>query len=222
TPKGKTAQDIVLWALEAGYRSIDTATLYKNEEDIGIGYESTLKAVETSLSSFQTSYLDLVLIHTPKPGAQKRIECYKALQELVRREKVRSIGVSNYRVNHLKELMDTDPEIIPAVNQMEVHPWHTRKDIVSYCVEHNITIQAYSPLTRGKKFNDPTLVGIAKKYNKTAAHILIRWGLQNNFVVLPKSMNKERIIDNTKVYDFEIEEEDMKTLGNLDESFITS
>ncbi|CAG8500115.1 35382_t:CDS:2 [Racocetra persica] len=245
TPKGKTAQDIALWALEAGYRNIDTATLYENEEDIGIGivrsgiprdqifittkimnkdqgYESTLKAVETSLSSFQTSYLDLVLIHTPKPGAQKRIESYKALQELVRREKVRSIGVSNYRVNHLKELMDTDPEIIPAVNQIEVHPWHTRKDIVSYCAEHNIIIQAFSPLTRGKKFNDPTLVGIAKKYNKTAAHILIRWGLQNNFVVLPKSMNKDRIIDNTKVYDFEIEEEDMKTLGNLDESFITS
>ncbi|CAG8751667.1 20705_t:CDS:2 [Cetraspora pellucida] len=224
TPKGKTAQDIVLWALESGYRHIDTATLYQNEEDIGIDqlYESTLKSVETSLSKFQTSYLDLVLVHSPKPGTQNRLECYKALQELVRQEKIKSIGVSNYRVNHLKELMDTNPEIIPTVNQIEVHPWHTRKEIVSYCIEHNIIIEAFSPLTRGKKFNDPTLIEITKKYNKSPAQILIRWGLQNNFIVLPKSMNKEHIVNNTNVYDFEIEQEDMETLGNLDESFITT
>ncbi|RIB25780.1 aldo/keto reductase [Gigaspora rosea] len=251
-PQGKTTQDVILWALESGYRHIDTASRYDNEEDIGIGiirsgilrdqifittkiwdmdqgYESTLKAAETSLSKLQTSYIDLLLIHSPRPGPQKRVESYKALQELVKRGKVRSIGVSNYGVKHLKELMNIDPEIIPAVNQIEIHPWNTRKDIVSYCAEHNIIVEAFSPLTRGKKLNDCVLVGIAEKYNKSTAQILIRWVilnlnllqcLQNNFITLPKSINKKHIIDNTKVYDFVIEEEDMKTLGSLNENFI--
>ncbi|CAG8578004.1 10328_t:CDS:2, partial [Dentiscutata heterogama] len=197
-PQGETTQNVILWALESGYRHIDTASRYGNEEDIGIGiiksgiprdqifittkiwdmdqgYELTLMAAETSLSRFQTSYIDLLLIHSPRPGSQKRIESYRALQELVKRGNVRSIGVSNYGVKHLKELMDTNPEIIPAVNQIEVHPWNNRKEIISYCTKHKIIAEAFSPLTRGKKLNDRALVNIAEKYNKSAAQILIRW-----------------------------------------------
>ncbi|CAG8470477.1 24225_t:CDS:2 [Dentiscutata erythropus] len=268
-PQGEITQNVILWAIESGYRHIDTAPRYGNEEDIGIGiiksgiprdqlfittkiwddgeacsydlylnlyhfytinfnvdadqgYESTLMAAETSLSKLQTSYIDLLLIHSPRPGPQKRIESYRALQELVKRGSVRSIGVSNYGVKHLKELIDTNPEIMPAVNQIEIHPWNNRKEIISYCAEHKIIVEAFSPLTRGKKLNDSVLVNIAEKYNKSSAQVLIRWCLQNNFIVLPKSTNKTRIADNTIVYDFVIEEEDMNILDNLDEHFVAS
>ncbi|CAG8775935.1 1487_t:CDS:2 [Dentiscutata erythropus] len=246
-PLGEIAQNVILWALEAGYRLIDTATMYGNEEDIGIGiiksgiprdqifitikiqnedsgegYELTLKAADSSLSKLQTSYIDLLLLHTPKCGPQKRAESYRALQELVKQGKVRSIGVSNFEVKHLKGLIDNNPEIIPAVNQIEVHPWNTRNDIVAYCAKHNIVVEAYAPLAKGKRLNDHVIIEIAEKYNKSAAQILIRWCLQNNFIPLPKSVNKEHIIDNTKVFDFEIEKEDMITLGSLDEHFIVN
>ncbi|CAG8763811.1 8619_t:CDS:2, partial [Dentiscutata erythropus] len=208
--------------LKSGYGHVDTASHYGNEENIGIGiirsgiprdqifittkiwdtdqgYESTLKAAETSLSNLRISYVDLLLIHSPRPCPQKRAEAYRALQELVKLGKVRSIGVSNYGVKHLKELMDTNPEIMPAVNQIEVHPWNTRKEIVSYCTEHKIIVEAFSPLTRGKKSNDQP---------------------SKQFCTIAKNMNKMHIIENTKVYDFMIEDEDMKILDGLDEYFI--
>ncbi|CAG8578618.1 26948_t:CDS:2 [Dentiscutata erythropus] len=236
-PRGEIAQNVVLWALEAGYRLIDTGSLYGNEEDIGIGiiksgiprdqifittkiqdedcegYEQTLKAADSSLSKLQTSYIDLLLLHTPKCGPQKRAECFRALQELVKQGKVKSIGVSNYEVKHLKELIDSNPETIPAVNQIEIHPWNTRNDIVTYCAKHNIVMEAFAPLAKGKRLNDHVIIKIAEKYNKSTAQILIRWCLQNNFIPLPKSVNKEHIIENTKAFDFEIEKEDMITLG---------
>ncbi|KAF0421292.1 Aldo/keto reductase [Gigaspora margarita] len=240
-PQGEPAQNAVLWALKSGYRHIDTATLYGNEKDIGIGViksgiprdqifittkiwdtESTLKAAETSLSKLQTYYIDLLLIHSPRPGPQKRIETYRALQELVKRGIVRNIGVSNYNVKYLKELMDANPEIMPAINQIEAHPWNNRKEIISYCTELKIIVEAFTPLTRGKKFNDPVLVNITKKYNKSPTHVLIRWALQNNFVVLPKSIKQTHIIDNTNVYDFVIDEEDMNILNNLNENFVAA
>ncbi|CAG8503506.1 2034_t:CDS:2 [Gigaspora margarita] len=241
--QGEPTQNAVLWALESGYRHIDTAARYGNEKDIGIGviqsgiprdqifittkiwdagYESTLMTAETSLSKLQTSYIDLLLIHSPNPGPQKRIETYRALQELVKRGTVRSIGVSNYNVKHLKELMDANPEIMPVINQLEVHPWNNRKEIISYCTEHKIIVEAFSPLTRGKKFKDPVLVKITEKYNKSPAHVLIRWCLQNNFVVLPKSIKQTHINDNTNVYDFVIDEEDMNILNNLNENFVAA
>ncbi|CAG8567777.1 15132_t:CDS:2 [Cetraspora pellucida] len=242
-PSGKTTQQAILWALEARYRHFDTAAIYGNEEDVGIaiansgipreeifvttkvwntdqGYESTLKAAEKSLEKLQIDYIDLLILHSPLPGPKKRAESYKALQELVKRKLVKSIGVSNYGVKHLKELLDSNPEIKPTLNQIEIHPWLTRSDIVSFCNEHNIIVEAYSPLTRGQKLNDPTLVRIAKEYGKTPAQILVRWGLQHNFVTLPKSVNKERIIENANVYDFEIKKEDMETLDSLDEYLV--
>ncbi|CAG8606890.1 15264_t:CDS:2, partial [Cetraspora pellucida] len=228
-----------------GYRHFDTAAIYGNEKDVGIaiansgipreeifittkvwntdqGYESTLKAAEKSLENLQTDYIDLLILHSPLPGPKKRAESYKALQELVKRKLVKSIGVSNYGVKHLKELLDSNPEIKPTLNQIEIHPWLTRSDIVSFCNEHNIVVEAYCPLTRGQKLNDPTLVRIAKEYGKTPAQILVRWGLQHNFVTLPKSVNKERIIENANVYDFEIKKEDMETLDSLDEYLVVS
>ncbi|RIB04665.1 NADP-dependent oxidoreductase domain-containing protein [Gigaspora rosea] len=187
-PQGETTQNVILWALEViRYRHIDTASRYGNEEDIGIGiiksgipqdqifittkiwdmdqgYESTIMAAETSLSKLQTSYIDLLLIHSPRPGSQKRIESYRALQELVKRGNVRSIGVSNYAVKHLKELMETNPEIIPVVNQIEVHPWNNRKEIISHCTEHKIIVEAFSPLTRGKNINKIHIIDNIKVY----------------------------------------------------------
>ncbi|CAG8516924.1 17886_t:CDS:2, partial [Racocetra persica] len=288
-PSGKTTQQAILWALEAGYRHVDTASTYGNEMDVGIaiansgipreeifvttkiwntgfedylhtyhyrdtltkkrrrshtfkippktstaahtsimgclfnqGYESTLKAAETSLEKLQTGYIDLLILHSPLPGPEKRAESYKALQELVKRGLVKSIGVSNYGVKHLKELLDSNPEIKPTLNQVEIHPWLARSDIVSFCNEHNIVVEAYSPLTRGQKLNDPTLVRIAKEYGKTPAQILIRWGLQHNYVTLPKSVSKERIIENANVFDFKIKQDDMETLDSLDEYLVVA
>ncbi|CAG8536395.1 15027_t:CDS:2 [Gigaspora rosea] len=217
---GQTAKQAALWALEAGYRHLDTAAVYGNEKD---GYESTLKAADTSLKNLQSGYIDLLLIHSPLPGPQKRAETYKALQELVKRGLVKSIGVSNYGVKHLQELLDSNPEIKPAINQVEIHPWLARSDIVSFCNKHNIVVEAYSPLTRGKKLNDPTLTGIANKYGKkTPAQILVRWGLQHNFVTIPKSTKLERINENANVFDFEIKQSDMETLDGLDEYLVVS
>ncbi|CAG8621778.1 13375_t:CDS:2 [Dentiscutata heterogama] len=242
---GQTTQQAISWALEAGYRHFDTAAAYGNEKDVGIaiansnipreeifvttkiwntdqGYESTLKAADTSLKNLQIGYIDLLLLHSPLPGPQKRAESYKALQELVKKGLVKSIGVSNYGVKHLQELLDSNPEIKPAVNQVEIHPWLTRSDIVSFCNEHNIVVEAYSPLTRGQKLNDPILTRIANEYGKTSAQILIRWGLQHNFVTLPKSVKKERIIENANIFDFEIKKSDMETLDSLDEYLVVS
>ncbi|CAI2165198.1 16702_t:CDS:2 [Funneliformis geosporum] len=243
-PKGIPTQNAVTWALEAGYRHIDTATLYDNETDVGIavnkseipreeiwittkvwnsdqGYKKTLQAAERSLEKLNTDYIDLLILHSPLPGPQLRKESYDALQKLVRLGKVKSIGVSNYGVTHLKELLNQNPEIKPAVNQVEIHPWLTRNDIVTFCAQNDILVEAYSPLTKGNKLKDKKLVKIAQKYNKTSAQILIRWGLQHGYITLPKSINKDRIIENVNVYDFEIEEDDMESLDKLDQHLVT-
>jgi len=243
-PKGITTQNAVTWALEAGYRHIDTATLYNNEADVGFavnksgipreeiwittkiwnshqGYEKILRAAERSLEKLQTEYIDLLILHSPLPGPELRKESYNALQKLVRLGKVKSIGVSNYGVKHLKELLDQKPEIKPTINQVEIHPWLTRNDITTFCAQNDIVVEAYSPLTKGNKLNDPTLVKIAESYNKSSAQILIRWGLQHGYVTLPKSINIDRIIQNANVYDFEIGDDDMKVLDALDEYLTT-
>ncbi|CAG8526155.1 13388_t:CDS:2 [Ambispora gerdemannii] len=242
---GVTTEKAVSWALKAGYRHIDTAALYGNEEDVGKaialsgiprseifvttkiwnsdqGYSTTLRAAEASLSRLQTGYIDLLLLHSPLPGKKNRRESYLALQELAANGKVKSIGVSNYGVHHLTEILD-DPEINikPAVNQIEVHPWLLRNDIVTFCRENDILVEAYSPLTKGLKLKESTLVKIAEKYHKSPAQILIRWSLQSKFVTLPKSVNHGRIIENASVYDFGIEDEDMETLNGLDDYFVT-
>ncbi len=236
---GKSAYQAVIWALEVGYRLIDTATLYGNEREIGkalkdtdiprdeifittkvwqtdLGYEKTLSALETSLRKLGLSYVDLYLIHWP--ASELIHESWEALQKSLKDEKTRSIGVSNYEVQHLAELFDRS-DVIPNVNQVEFSPFLFKKELLEYCRSNNISLEAYCPLTRGRKLDHPKLIKVAKKYNKTTAQILIRWGLQHRVIEIPKSGNQNHIIENADVFDFKIDTIDMKTLDNLNEDY---
>ncbi|KAF9295216.1 hypothetical protein BGZ88_002560 [Linnemannia elongata] len=241
---GKATEDAVLWALQAGYRHIDTAAVYRNEVSVGNairksgiprdqifvttklfdsdqGYDSALEACELSLEKLGLDYVDLYLIHSPNPGPERRNESWKALQKLVAQGKVKSIGVSNYGVHHLKELLGSNPTIRPVVNQIEVHPWLTRQEIVSFCESQHIAVQAYSPLSRGHKLQDPMLIKIGAKYSKSPAQILIRWSLQKGYIVLPKSSHKDRIEQNADVFDFDIADGDMSVLDSFNSDYVS-
>lgn len=238
---GKETYQCVQYALEIGYRHIDTATIYLNEQDVGKavnesgiprneifittklwnndqGYERTLKAFDKSLKKLNLEYIDLYLIHWPVEG--KRIESYKALEKLYSEGICKSIGVSNYTIKHLEELISA-VDIIPQANQVEFHPFLYQNDLLEYCNSKNIAIEAYSPLVRGKRAKHPTLTSIANKYGKTWAQILIRWSLQHNLIVLPKSSQFDRIKENADVFDFELSAEDMNALDNIDDTLRT-
>ncbi len=239
TLNGKKGYQAILWALEAGYRLFDTATAYSNEKRVGSaikdsgipreeifittkvwnnsqGYESTLKAFEGSLRKLDVNYIDLYLIHWPVTDL--RFETWKALEKLLKDEKVRVIGVSNYTIRHLKEHMERF-STIPAINQVEFSPFLYQSELLNYCESHNIILEAWSPLTRGSRFNIESLVTIANAYGKSTAQILIRWGLQHKVIQIPKSGNKSHIYENTEVFDFEISDEEMAILDNLNENF---
>jgi diketogulonate reductase-like aldo/keto reductase len=239
---GKETQQAALTALEAGYRLIDTAQMYGNEEDVGIavkksgvpreeifittklwnsehGYQKTLNACEESLEKLGLSYVDLYLIHWPVQGL--RNETWKAMVTLLEGGKCRAIGVSNYMIRHLEELL-ANSMTVPAVNQVEFSPYFYLKDLLDFCRSHKIQLESYSPLTKGHKLNDPKLANIAKKYSKTPAQILIRWVLQKDVVVIPKSSHKERILENADVFDFEISPDDMKLLDSFNQNMRTS
>jgi len=238
--KGKDAINSVRWALDAGYRHIDTAKLYGNEKEIGKvikesdiprkeifltskvwdsdqGFDSTLKAFEKSVKRLNTDYLDLYLIHWPRDA--KRKETWKALEKLYDEGKVKAIGVANYWIHHLKEILE-EFNITPAINQFELNPFLYRKELIEFCRDNNIIVEAYSPLTHGQKLGNPKLKPIAKEYNKSTAQILIRWGLQHEFIEIPKSSQKEHILENSKVFDFELKTEHMEKLDNLNEKFM--
>lgn len=242
TRSGRETKDAVLYALKAGYRLIDTAAAYGNEEDVGEavrqsgisreeifittklwntdhGFDRALSAFDKSRKKLGLTYVDLYLIHWPEGGL--RNETWKALEKLLKDGKCRAIGVSNYTIRHLKELLINLPTI-PAVNQVEFHPYLYQKELLEFCREHKIQLEAYSPLTKGRKLTDPGLVRIAEKYSKTSAQILIRWVLQKGVAVIPKSSRKERIEENARVFDFEISPEDMKTLDSFNEDYRTS
>ena len=234
----KEAEQAVLWALETGYRLIDTAAMYKNETEIGNavrqsnldrkdifittkvqdsdqGYDKTLKAFEVSLKKLQSDYIDLYLVHWPLRATRK--DTWKALERLYTEGGVRAIGVANYLVPFLVEL-ETYANILPALNQVEFSPYLYLKDLKMYCDKRNIQLQAYSPLVRGQKLNDPKLVAIAAKYNKTPAQIILRWALQHGVSTIPKSANLIRIQENFDVFDFEISTFDMSILDGFDEN----
>ncbi|KAF8936760.1 aldo/keto reductase [Dissophora ornata] len=240
---GKETEDAVLWALRAGYRHIDTATSYDNEESVGNairksgiprdqifvttklteddqGYDSAIAALKLSLEKMGLDYVDMYLIHSPLCGSELRNESWKALETLVAQGKAKSIGVSNYGVLHLKELLGSNPTIRPAVNQIEVHPWLIRADIITFCESQHIAIEAYSPLCQGLKLQDPILNKIATKYSKSPAQVLIRWSLQKGYIVIPKSAKKERIEQNADVFDFDLADGDMAMLDSMNENFI--
>lgn len=234
---GKEASDAVRWAVEAGYRSIDTAAVYKNEKAVGqgikdsgvdrsklfvtskvwnsdLGYESTLKAFQSSLKRLKLDYLDLYLIHWPVEGKYK--DSWKALEKLYKDGYVRSIGLSNFHENHIEDILSV-AEVIPQVDQIECHPKLNQKELIKYTKKHRIQFEAWSPLMHGELLMDKTIVQIAHKYKKTPAQLLIRWDLENGLVTIPKTSKKDRIESNANVFDFTIEEEDKKILDSMND-----
>jgi len=237
--RGETTRKAVRLALEAGYRHIDTAAIYGNEADVGAGvresgiprneifittkvwnddqgYDSTLRAFDASLGRLKTDYIDLYLVHWPVTG--KRLDTWRALSHLYEQKRCRAIGVSNYTIRHLNELMADSP-LVPMVNQFELHPFHTRKELVAFCQEKGIAVTSYSPLARGRKLADPALAAIATRYDKTPAQMAIRWVLQLGLIVIPKSVHRERILENAQVFDFEITPADMAAMDGLNENY---
>lgn len=244
SPQGETTKNAVLQALAAGYRHIDTAKIYGNEKDVGEairesgiqrseifvttklwnsdhGYDKTVEAFIKSNDKLGLDYVDLYLVHWPVENV--RLETWLAMESLLEGGKCRAIGVSNYVGRHLEELLGRCNEK-PAVNQIELSPYCylSRKEVVDFCKQNGIQVESYSPLTKGKKLDDPKLAKVAEKYGKTTAQILIRWTLEHEIVVIPKSVKKERIYENADVFDFSISAEDMKALDALDENLVTS
>jgi len=238
TPPGATTRSAVGDALDVGYRHIDTATLYGNEADVGEavrasgvpreevfvttklwhtdhGYNSALAAAHASHDRLGLGPIDLYLIHSPRaepPTA--RLESWRALERLRRDGLCRSIGVSNYAVRHLEEIRERS-ETIPAVNQVEMHPFAYDPELFAYCERWGIRIESYSPLTRGRRLDDPTLQEVAAAHGKTAAQVLVRWGLEHGAVELPKSVRRERIVENAQVFDFALTTAEMARLDGL-------
>jgi diketogulonate reductase-like aldo/keto reductase len=233
------AVQAVRFALQTGYRLIDTAAMYENEKQIGEGirtsgisrdeiflttkvnnpdqgYDQTLKAFDESLKELNTEYIDLYLIHWPIKG--KRKETWKAIETLYLNKRVKNIGVANYLLPFLKELEEYS-NIVPAVNQMEFSPYLFLENEWQYCKQHQIVLQAYTPLVRGQKFNDPRLQALALKYKKTPAQIILRWSIQQGISSIPKSANPLRIKENFEVFDFVIEQTDIQQINSWNENF---
>lgn len=240
--EGPELVNAVKTAITHGYRSIDTAAIYGNEEGVGqglregiqqagisredvfvtskvwnadLGYESTIAAYETSLHKLGLEYLDLYLIHWPVEGKYK--EAWRALETLYKEGRVKAIGVSNFQIHHLEDLMK-DAEIKPMVNQVEYHPRLTQKELQAFCQEHDIQLEAWSPLMQGQLLNHEVLQEIANNYNKSVAQVILRWDLQNGVITIPKSTKEHRIVENADVFDFELKEEDMKRIDDLNEN----
>ncbi|MGP1909905.1 aldo/keto reductase [Metabacillus sp. JX24] len=232
---GNEVVNSVKWAIEAGYKSIDTAAIYGNEEGVGQaikesgvareelfvttkvwnadqGYDSTLKAFDESMKKLGLEYLDLYLVHWPVKGKYK--ETWKALETLYKEGRVKAIGVSNFQVHHLKDVME-DAEIVPMVNQVEYHPRLTQKELHAFCKENSIQLEAWSPLMQGKLLDDETLTEIAEKHGKSVAQVILRWDLQNGVITIPKSVKEHRIYDNAAIFDFELTQEEMERIDGL-------
>jgi len=251
---GQNCESAVRAALAAGYRHIDTAAFYGNEASVGKAIRASgiarehiyvttklwnnahgdpAPALERSLGKLKMDYVDLYLIHYPVP---ERLRSWRVLEGLRASGKTRSIGVSNFTIRHLTELL-AKTGTVPAVNQVELHPYLYQRELLEYCRENHIVIEAYSPLTHGERLADPKLLAIARKYpsegrqigsaaapaagTKSAAQILIRWGLQHDAVVLPKSANRQRIVEDADVFDFAISADDMQMLDGFNENLRT-
>jgi diketogulonate reductase-like aldo/keto reductase len=240
--EGQELVNAVKFAIMHGYRSIDTAAIYGNEQGVGqgireglkeegisreelfvtskvwnsdLGYESTIAAYETSLTKLGLDYLDLYLIHWPVEGKYK--EAWRALETLYKEGRVKAIGVSNFQVHHLEELMK-EAEIKPMVNQVEYHPRLTQKEVLAFCKENGIQLEAWSPLMQGQLLDHPVLEEIAMKYKKSIAQLILRWDLQNGVVTIPKSTKEHRIVENSTIFNFELSNEDMERIDELNQN----
>jgi diketogulonate reductase-like aldo/keto reductase len=238
---GEETRRAVRWALDAGYRHLDTAKIYGNEADVGAalresgvpreevfvttklwnadhGYDRTLRACGESLARLGLAHVDLYLVHWPVQGL--RLDTWRAMETLLGEGKCRAIGVSNYQVRHLEELLARS-RVTPAVNQVELSPFLYPPDLVRFCHDRGIALEAYSPLTRGVRLRHPAIVAVAAKVGRTPAQVLIRWALEHGFVVLPKSVTRARIEENARVFDFTLDADAMRTLDGLDEGLHT-
>ena len=230
-------------AIKNGYRSIDGAAIYGNEEAMGegirqgikeagisredlfitskvwnadLGYESTIAAYEASLKRLGVDYLDLYLIHWPVEGKYK--EAWRALEHLYKEGRVKAIGVSNFQIHHLEDLLK-DAEIKPVINQIELHPYLSQKDVREFCKENDIQVEAWSPLMAGNGLlENDVLKEIAKKYNKTAAQVVLRWDLESDVITIPKSTNERRLIENIDIFDFSLSKDDIEKIDSLNKN----
>ena len=242
SPRGEATRAAVKAALGLGYRHIDTARIYGNEHEVGEGmkasdlpreevfvttklwnddqgYDSALRAFDASLARLGLDYVDLYLIHWPVAG--KRRDSWRALERIHEGGRARAIGVSNYLVPHLEELLG-HAKVPPAVNQIEVHPFLQHKETRAFCVKHDIVVEAYSPLTHGERIDDVTITEVGRRVKRTNAQVLLRWGIQHGMVVLPKSVKEERIEENAKVFDFVLDADAMGRIDGLDEGRATA
>ncbi|HZK39061.1 MAG TPA: aldo/keto reductase [Clostridia bacterium] len=236
-PDGEEVEQSVLWALEAGYRSIDTAAMYRNEAGVGRalkasgiprdqiflttkvanddqGYESTLQAFEKSLELLEVDYVDLYLVHRAVKG--KFPDTWRAMETIYQGRRARAVGVSNFLIHHLETLRETS-DFIPMVNQIEYHPLLTEVKLLQYCAQRDIVPTAWSPLMRGGIFENEVIQQLAQKYKKTMAQVVLRWDLQHGVVTIPKSVHRERIVENANLFDFNLSDEDMALIDALNQ-----
>ncbi|MEV8062929.1 aldo/keto reductase [Streptomyces antimycoticus] len=230
--------DVVLSAIEAGYRSIDTAAIYGNEAGVGRalatsgvpreelflttklwnadqGYDSTLAAFEASVAKLGTAYVDLYLIHWPTPARDLYLDTWRALEKLLADGRTRAIGVSNFQPAHLRRLLDHSG-VVPVINQVELHPYLQQGQLRDFHAQHKIATEAWSPLAQGALLQDPALAAIAQRHGKTPAQVVLRWHLQLGNVVIPKSVTPARIRENIDVFDFTLTPEDIEAINALD------
>jgi diketogulonate reductase-like aldo/keto reductase len=236
SPPGRETEQAVRWALELGYRHIDTAAYYGNEGDVGRalrdsrlprqsvfittkvwnadqGYETTLAAFDRSRQSLGVDVIDLYLVHWPVKGKYR--QTWRAMEKLLADGKVRAIGVSNFLVHHLRDLMDAS-SIKPAVNQVEFHPFLVQKELLDFDAGQAIRHEAWAPLTRARSLDNPVILEIARRLDRTAAQVVLRWDLQLGVVTIPKSVHRQRIQENSQVFDFELDRSDMERIRGLD------
>lgn len=236
--EGQEVIDAVKAAIKAGYRSIDTASLYGNEEGVGQaikesgiareelfittkvwnpdqGYESTLTAFDKSINKLGLEYIDLYLVHWPVKGKYK--DTWRALEKLHSEGKIRSIGVSNFQIHHIEDLM-LDAKVKPMVNQVELHPLLSQVELREYSRKEGIQIEAWAPLAQGQLLDNEVIKEIAEQHNKSVAQVIIRWDIQNEIVTIPKSIKEHRIIENADVFDFELSAEEMERINALNQN----
>ena len=239
---GAETRNAVRAALEAGYRHVDTARVYGNERDVGAGiadsgvpgrevfvttklwnadhgYDAALRACDQSLARLGTDRLDLYLVHWPVERVRK--DTWRAMERLRAEGKARAIGVSNYTVRHLEELLAAASEP-PAVNQVEFHPFLFQCELLAFCERHGIRLEGYAPLVKGQRMEHPVVAGIAREHARTPAQVLVRWSLEHGVITIPKSVHPERILENADVFSFALSAADMRALDGLDEGLRTS